>query len=281
MKDKYTIAIIAIMGLISGILLSLSYINPIDSTISVEDIIFQLSGSRGNILLGLSFTELLSFSARLLPYFAFELYMGVKMYQHFCTASIYVFSRVNNRISWYCKETLQILLENFIFTIAILISAIIITHFRYCIVISASSIYVFIAYLLLYSMWSFSMTMLINLIALKVGSSTAFFAITTTQILCITTFGLIKIASYNYSIVHIFLLFNPMTRLVLGWQAPLGCISGYALFDEALYNAKTPIFFSFSTSIGLYLLLLIFIIGLGWLITNHYEIFYSNAEEEV
>ena len=37
----------------------------------------------------------------------FELYIGVYLYRHFCTASVYVFSRTIHRTRWYIKECLK------------------------------------------------------------------------------------------------------------------------------------------------------------------------------
>ena len=92
MKHK-EITFLLLMGFCCGSLLAFTYINPYNGQITLSELILQLSGSRGEFSLGFSsLPELLSFSSKLLPTFLFELYVGTSLYQHFCTASVYIFS---------------------------------------------------------------------------------------------------------------------------------------------------------------------------------------------
>ena len=74
---------LAVMG---GIMLAIGYVNPYAGIISLSELILQLSGSRGDLALGFSINELLSFVMHMIPDFVFEICFGTIIYQHLCTA---------------------------------------------------------------------------------------------------------------------------------------------------------------------------------------------------
>jgi hypothetical protein len=277
-KNRYIFIVVA--GALSGILLTFQYVNPIENTISLREIVFQLSGSRGEILLGFSFSELIAFSARLLPYYTFELYMGVEIYQHFCTSSIYVFSRVSNRTKWYLKETLQVFALSALYAAIILAVTALTTGMRYQVTLDTIGFVKSAVYVLLYAMWCFIMTMAINLIALKHGSSTAFTVVIAAQILLLTLFSLMNSLTSRTGVL-LLLTINPMTRLVIGWLDPQGQSSGNDLFCDMIKSADINPFFSTVNAFCVFLFFMILIVFIGMYQVKHYEVLYANPEQEV
>lgn len=49
-----------------------------------------------------------TFSFEYIPIFVFQILFATNIYKHFCSASIYFFSRNANRIKWYLKEVTNI-----------------------------------------------------------------------------------------------------------------------------------------------------------------------------
>lgn len=76
MSSKKSVPLIS-MAVLCGALLSLAFVNPHNGKITLAELVLQLSGSRGDLPLGTSLPELLSFSIKMAPYFLFELYIGV------------------------------------------------------------------------------------------------------------------------------------------------------------------------------------------------------------
>ncbi len=76
-----------------GVWLSFAYINPYGGTITLSELVLQLSGARGTFALGLNLSELLDLTLRLVPMLVFQALAGTLMYQYYCTASVYVFSQ--------------------------------------------------------------------------------------------------------------------------------------------------------------------------------------------
>ena len=89
-RERIALVTIAVLG---GCFLSITYVNPYHHTISLAELVLQLSGSRGNIPMGFSMNELLLLTMRMVPDYLMEMYLGTMLYKHFCTASVYVFSR--------------------------------------------------------------------------------------------------------------------------------------------------------------------------------------------
>ena len=105
---RYRLRMLFLTGVLGGISLSVLYINPYGGEISLSEALLQLSGSRGDFPMGFAMTEMVSFSLRLLPAYLFELFFGIMLYRHFCTASIYIFSRYPKRVRWYFRECLAL-----------------------------------------------------------------------------------------------------------------------------------------------------------------------------
>lgn len=218
MKHK-EITVLLLMGFCCGSLLAFTYINPYNGQITLSELILQLSGSRGEFSLGFSsLPELLSFSSKLLPTFLFELYVGTSLYQHFCTASVYIFSRTPNRIAWYAKECIIIARFTLMYQVFLVAISVIVTCFRYNVIWTATGWGLLIIHIGIYSLWSFSMTLLVNILAILLGSGNAFMIIIVAQLICITCIRLLNSLESNGTLFFTVLNINPIAHLVIGWQ---------------------------------------------------------------
>ena len=171
MSSKKSVPLVS-MAVLCGALLSLAFVNPHNGQITLAELVLQLSGSRGDLPLGTSLPELLSFSIKMAPYFLFELYIGVYLYRHFCTASVYVFSRTIHRTRWYIKECLKICGAGILYQAALIGTVIVITCCRYDVAWWGGS--VLIAHFVLYGLWLFAMVVLVNILSILLGSEGAF-----------------------------------------------------------------------------------------------------------
>lgn len=203
-----------------GIYLSFMYINPYGGVIPLSEMTLQLCGSRGTFVLGFSPSELMSFSMCLFPAFLFELYAGIRLYRHFCTASIYVFSRCPRRVKWYLQEVGRLAGEVCVFQLFLLLSTLLISVIRWELQVDAAGIVLLLYHFLLQSLWIYIMALAVNLCAIYLGSSTAYGIVICVQMICIVLFYLSDQAvrsSEGLSISR-FLIWNPMAHLVLGWH---------------------------------------------------------------
>lgn len=217
--NRQRIPFILLLGLCCGVLLSFAYINPYSNKLTLAELILQLSGSRGDLQLGLSLSELLTFNIKLVPCFLFELYMGTNLYRHFCTASVYIFSRNPNRTLWYLKECSVILAFSFIYQTVLIISSYSVACYRYNVVWNYSGFVLMLIHIALYGLWLFAITLLVNVVSLLLGSEISFAVILGGQAAMIALLAFLKIFEYNYKLFSIAVNMNPISHLVVGWQS--------------------------------------------------------------
>ena len=232
--------ILTIIGIsvLGGLFLSLMYINPFWGRITLSELILQLSGSRGEFPLGTSVTELIAFSMRMFPNNIFIIVFGTLMYKHFCTASVYVFTRQTNRITWYTKEVCYLALYTFIFQLASAGVTILVTTIRYDVIWNKSGFVLVAFHIALQSFWLYMLTLTMNIIAIKSGSNFAFLMVAGIQILCIALLGFLQIAENTFENL---IIMNPITRIILGWHS-----DPHQWFEDVLNSKYNVLFFSHS-----------------------------------
>lgn len=270
----YKLLKIVLIGGISGIFVSLAYINPFFGSITLSDAVLQLSGSRGAFPLGSSMIELMGFVMRLIPNYIFVIFFGTTIYQHFCTASVYVFSRHSNRKYWYLKEVSLLGLYSFVFQIVVAVTAVIMAIFRYEVILNKAGMTLFLIHIVTHGLWFFTLSLLMNVIAIMVGSNTAFLCVTTCQMLCITALGLlqtVKDMKENQGIVELIIVLNPITRIILGWHKSVNEYLASALFSryDVLYFSHSFLFLLFSCCV---------IILCGGYVINKHDLLIADIE---
>lgn len=267
-----------LVGIVCEIFLAFAYVNPYECEISLSELVLQLSGARGNFTFLPSFTALISLTIRLIPQFLFELYAGIELYRHFCTASVYVFSRTPQRLNWYWKEIMYLLAHSLLYQLTLLITVIATTAARYQIYVDMVDFVAVGFYVAFNLLWVYSMTLLINLIAIKLGSSAAFMWVCSTQMFLIAMLYWVQALEDNMLLAKIDLCCNPFSRLIIGWQ--IGRInSGNDILDKLL----TSIGFIYSpeSSFLFFLLLGVAIVIIGALIVGRHDFLLSDSESEV
>lgn len=108
-----------------GVWLSATYVNPYESSLNLSYLVFQLGGARGDILLEFNMLDLLGFTLRIVPNLVFQAYAGTTFYRYYCTASVYIFSRIPERLIWYRRESVILALQALMYQGLILVSAVV------------------------------------------------------------------------------------------------------------------------------------------------------------
>lgn len=216
-------------ALLFGLWLSWSYVNPYGGVTSLSSLVCQLSGARGDFPLAPNMSELLSFTLRLLPFLVFQALAGISFYRHYCTASVYIFSRMPNRLKWYRKECALLALHTLLYQALILAAAIALAAMRWTITDVAHGLPVLVCHLLIWSLWTFAFTLGVNLLAIYVGSSAAFAALAGVQVACIGALIALVPLIEQPELAQQFLRINPVSCLVLSWHRSIFPSSSYTL----------------------------------------------------
>ena len=275
MKNRFQMQLL--IAAISGVYLSVMYINPHSGAITLSELILQLSGSRGSFELGFSYSELVSFVMRLFPAFIFELYAGIMLYRHFCTASIYVFSRYPHRVKWYIGEACHLGGTVCIFQILLLAIAILIAVGRYELQIDHAGIVLTAYHFFIHSLWVYIMALSVNLLATYFGSSTAYAAVISGQLVCIVLLNLMDMLVRYFDgrlSYEIFLIWNPIAHLVLGWHG-----SNAEITDQVLTSSYMQI--GLDHSLMIFFLLGMIVTLAGAFIIKKHDLLVSDLETGV
>lgn len=239
-------------AVIFGLWLSVSYINPYGGTTTLSSLVEQLSGARGEFPLGPNMSELLSFTLRLLPFLVFQALAGISFYRHYCTASVYIFSRVPNRLRWYAKECTLLALETLLYQALMLVAAIALADLRWTITDIPQGLPLLLCHLLIWSLWTFAFTLGVNLLAIFVGSSAAFASLAAVQMVCISALVLLTRLEDNAQLAQLLKRANPVTCLIFSWQTSrLSSLGGGIYLEDSL--ALVLVLAAVLTALGGYL----------------------------
>ena len=72
--------VVILIGILSGICISLGFIRPFDGVITLSELVLQLSGSRGELSMSCNLVELIGFMLRMMPNYIMILVFGNKLY---------------------------------------------------------------------------------------------------------------------------------------------------------------------------------------------------------
>lgn len=258
-----------------GVYLSFMHINPWGGVITLSEATLQLSGSRGTFALGFSPSELMSFIMCLFPALLFELYAGILLYRHFCTASIYVFSRYPRRVQWYLREAGSLGGMVCMFQLTLLAAVMVVTVIRWDLQIDSGGIALFVYHFLIQSLWTYIMALSVNLLAVYLGSSAAYAAVTCIQLACVVLFYVAYQAVRHSEGLSYgrFLIWNPMAHLVLAWHSSrIDAVGGF--LDPEYMGADL------SHSLILFFILGVAVTAAGAVIIKNHELLVSDSEAE-
>lgn len=266
MKQYMKMAIL--IGILGGTFHAFAYINPYTGTIQLSELILQLSGSRGEFSLGNTLTELLDFSMRMFPAYIFGAFAGTRVYRHFCTASVYVFSRYPYRLKWYSKEVMVVFVSVALFLVIQTGTAIAVTICRYQILFDEAGFGLLGYHIAIHGLWLFFTTLLINLLAIYVGSDSGYLSVVGGQIVLITMLAFVE--ENSSAVIR---AVNPISRLVIGWHG-----SENGLYSNVL-RATYP-HLNLNGSLLYMALISVLLILVGGAIIKKHDLLISNSETE-
>lgn len=220
MKYRYNLMLFP-AALLGGIYLSVMYIYPRSGTITLSELILQLTGSGVKFVLGFSYLELAVFAMRLFPAFIFVMYAGIMLYRNFCTAGIYVFSRCPHRVKWYVKEVCHLGAVIGISNVILLASVMLTTAVRFELQTDRAGMVLMAYHFIIQSLWVYIMALSVNLLAIYFGSSTAYGLVISVQLVCIVLLYIMDLLVRNSDgrlLYKNVLIWNPVAHLVLGWH---------------------------------------------------------------
>lgn len=257
---------------VCGVLLSLSRINPYGGRIALQDLVLQLSGSRGEFVMGLYYGAMVDFGFLMLPFFLYQFYGGIQLYRQFCVASVYVFSRTTNRVKWYFTELWGMCKGLLVLQVFLQETTLVVAALRWNVVWTAEGWILLGIHVLLFTLWTFTMALGVNLLALIWGSSTGFLVVFALQagMLAVLCTGA-KLESTDPTLARLLFL-DPVSRLVLGWQ------SGGVFGLEGVLPAEYGHVLTLSGSLLLVALMTTAVVILGLVVIEKKDILVSNLE---
>lgn len=154
-------------------------------------------------------------------YIFFQIFFGVYIYRHFCTASIYYFSRNSKRTSWYIKQLGQVMLFCVMYLLVIQLSAIISGMCVTRVVYDAEMWKILAYYLVIYSLYLFASTVMINVLSIRFNNIVGFVVVELINAYSWVTFGLVGqyiIHGGGNRLTALIMRYNMFSYLVFGIQ---------------------------------------------------------------
>lgn len=161
-----------ILGVSMGIFFSFIHVMNSDS-ITFSELILKLSFSE-YVLTPNNASYFDKITLCLFPLIIFQVVAGMEIYRHYCVASVYYFSRCVNRLKWYFKEICCMLLYDLIYLLSYILGHTILSSFFYDIEYDLPSIKLTLYFLIIYSLWNYIFSLLINIAALFLRSNGGF-----------------------------------------------------------------------------------------------------------
>lgn len=252
-------------AVIFGLWLSVSYINPYGGAIPLSALVEVLTGAPGEgFPLLPHMSGLLSFTLRLLPSLVFQALAGISLYRHYCTASVYIFSRMPNRMRWYAKECTLLVLETLLYQAVILVAAIALAEVRWTITHISQGLPLLMYHLLIWSLWTFAFTLGVNLLAIFAGSSTAFAFLAAVQMVCISALVILNHLESRPELAELLKRANPVTCLIFSWQT-----SRFSSLGGEIY---------WEDSLALVLVAAVALAALGGYLVQNHDLLVSNTD---
>lgn len=128
------------------------------------------------------------FTLSYIPLFVFQVVFATYIYKHFCSASIYFFSRNANRINWFLGEVAKIYVYAVIYLIAVCVAEIIVVSIFSIITVDSNAIIMSLYYVSIYSLYLLVTTLAINVFSIIFSSNIGFITVQSIILLSISTF---------------------------------------------------------------------------------------------
>ena len=253
-----------------------------DSTISLTYLILSFGLGAPSFQI----TSLINLTLDMLPLFLFQLLFGTFLYRHFCTASVYFFSRKPQRIGWFLAQARNLLFLAFLYLLTMLAAGICVASLLYPIQWDSASIILMVYYLTINTLWLFLAVLTINLVAIKLGSNTSFAIIGCFQLICLSSLILWKNVfqqedSSQVLLYSRILQLNPISHLVLGWHSSFltdidNIINHYQL--DVTFAMPLQVSFDLNYSVLAFLFLSAVLLAVGCKVIHTQDLMINNLE---
>lgn len=250
-----------------GVFQTLFYLGWADD-VFFSDIVLQFCFSR----IIFETVHIIDTSLRLLPVLIFQILFGVYIYQHFCSASVYYFSRCSNRILWLLKESWSLYPYALFYSCTMVVTGTWVTMTTNHVIFDKVSWMIFIYYVLIHSLWLFMTSLLINILAIKWNSQGAFMVVAGIELLSIASLLIWE----NLLPLHIernanLLKFNPMSHIILSLHS-----SEFISINERLNDYSLD--FNLNESVYIILISLFVVLSIGCYIVKTQDLIVANKE---
>lgn len=206
-------------GILAGIGLSFLIKSPYVETAALSKVVLVLSGSSWDSAMQFHSAALVDFTLRILPILLLELYLGLDLYRFFCTASIYIFSRITDRASWFRREALTAAFYTLLANGSLLFGVVSTSFFLYQLIPDVAGWMLCFVHLILYSLWTYFFVMLIVLLAIPFGSTMAYSFTICVQGGMIALLLLLSAFDQDSVWIERLLPWNPVAHIILGWHS--------------------------------------------------------------
>lgn len=210
-----------------------------------------------------------------IPIMFFQFFYGTYIYRHFCTASVYYFSRKCNRTVWLLKEILSLYIFSMIYVSIYLGTEILCCSIFSNVIADKSSVFFILYYVALYSLFLFVTALAINILSILFTSNVGVMLVEAVVLLGVGAYLMLGkkyitddtlISKYAWMIK-----INPFAHLNIRIHS-----SGIELINNAI-NEKN-IRMDLSVSIVLYLTFAILIVLFGCVVVNKHNFITTNQE---
>lgn len=263
----------AIFGIAIGILFAFIHIENFNS-ITYSELILKISFSE-YILTPNNASYFDKITLCYFPLIVFQVIAGTEIYRHYCTGAIYYFSRCVNRLKWYFKEIGCLSLQTLIYLLSYVLGYMIFDSLVYDIIFDIASIKLFIYFILIYYLWNFIFSLLINVTALFAKSNGGFAISIGLQLLFLSLYVAFQEKLYliyeNDIISKLLIKVIPFSHLILSWHSS----------KDHTINSLINIYemsYDLNYSVISLLILSITIMVIGAFIIKRIDFIYSNRE---
>lgn len=215
------------------------------------------------------------FTMRYIPLFVFQIFFSSYIYQHFCSASVYLFSREMNRGRWIINELVRVCIHAVIYVCGYLTVNIFIIGLFSEIKIDTKGIILLLYHIVIYSLFLISTTIAINILSLRVSGQFGFICVQAIILLSASIIFLAgnyveyeKISKSNFERL---LKSNPIANIMFELHSSKIENIGNDINIESLN-------FDLNFSVIYFLIIVLALCLVSWKIVKKYEFIINNKE---
>ncbi|SKA71385.1 hypothetical protein SAMN02745111_02210 [Eubacterium uniforme] len=258
-----------IIGIIVGAMVLISGINV--TKMSIYQYILYLSFTG----IGLYKEYIGEFFYRYMPLLVFNIIYGIYIYRHFCCASVYFFSRKNNRVHWFVKEIIDLYIHALLYIFMICLVGMMVIFIDDKCFMNFNEMLLSLNYILIYSLYLLITTLAINIVAIVFNSTVGFISVQSVIFFLIAYMmnmgGKLEIIPIKKKYLY-FLKLNPVSNLLFQ-------IHRIRVDEKYKFLLQDGINIEMRYSILYYLLVLVVLVIIGCVIVHKKEFIINDRED--